>query len=93
MYGVQIVECGKWQARTMMRLRRKQSDASKRKPGRQVFSESEGPLFGGAGLQARRLVQIARAAEIQWHGTSHRHLCLNQAIKSDARTSRDLWQR
>ena len=93
MYGVQINESGMRHARTMMRLRRAKSDAATGKPGRQAFSDFVAPLSGGAGLQARRLVQVASMPIIQWCGTSQQHLRLNKAIKTDARTSRGLWQR
>jgi len=70
MYGVQIIERGKKQVRAMMRLRRKKLDASKYKPGRKAFSDFVAPLLGGAGSQARRLVQVASVSQHQ--GFAHR---------------------
>jgi hypothetical protein len=65
MYGVQLMESGKRKTHTMMCLRRKESDASKRKPGWQALSDFVVPLIDGAGLQARRLVQIASVSQYQ----------------------------
>jgi hypothetical protein len=65
MYGAQIIESGKRQARTVMRLRRKEFDASKYKPGWQVLSNFVASFLGGAGSQVSRLVQVASVSQYQ----------------------------
>jgi hypothetical protein len=60
------MERGKRQTHTMMRLRRRKSDASKGKPGWQAFSDFVASLSGGAGSQAHRLVQVASMSQHQW---------------------------
>jgi hypothetical protein len=50
----------------MMRLRRKESDASKRTQGWKAFGESVVPLLGDANLQARRKEHVAGASNHQW---------------------------
>jgi len=65
MYGVQVNESGLRQARTMMRLRREESDAAKGKPGWQAFSDFVASLLGGASSQASRLVQVASVSQHQ----------------------------
>jgi hypothetical protein len=65
MYGAQIIESGKRQARTVMRLRRKEFDASKYKPGWQAFSNFVASFLGGAGSLASRLVQVASVSQYQ----------------------------
>lgn len=66
MNGAQIKASDNRQARSMMRLHRKEYDVSKRKPGLKAFSERGVPLLGGASLVARRLVRIASASQYQW---------------------------
>ena len=59
------MESGKRQTHTMMCLRRKESDTSKRKPGWQALSDFVVPLIDGAGSQASRLVQVASVPQYQ----------------------------
>jgi len=66
MNGAQTKESGNRQASTMMRLRRKESDASNHNPGWQAFSDSVAPLVGGASLQASHFAQVARSSSHQW---------------------------
>ena len=87
MKGAQTRYSGSWPVRTMMFLRRKKSDASNRIPELIAFSERVVPLIGGASSQPRRLAEVASTSSLQWHSAWDQHLCLNQAIKSDARTS------
>ncbi len=84
---------GSWPVRTMTFLRRKKSDASNRIPELLAFSERVVPLIGDTSSQPRRLAEVASTSGNQRHSASCRQLCLNQAVKSDARTSRDLWHR
>jgi hypothetical protein len=65
MYGAQIKERMERQARTVMRLRRKNSDASKNKPGWQASSDFVAPLLGGTSSLACRLVQVASVSQLQ----------------------------
>ena len=65
MYGVQLMESGKRKARTMKWLRSRKSDALSRKPGWQAFSDFVASFIGGAVSQARRLVQVASASQLQ----------------------------
>jgi hypothetical protein len=65
MYGAQIKEGMERQARTVMRLRRKNSDASKSKPGWQASSDFVAPLLGGTSSLACRLVQVASVSQLQ----------------------------
>ena len=66
MYGAQFLESGKRLTRTMMCLRRKESDASTRKPGWQALSDFVVPIIVGAASLARRLLHVASASQFQW---------------------------
>lgn len=59
------MESAKWMARTMKSLRRRKYDASSSKPGWQASSDFVVPLLGGAGSQARHLVQVVSMSQIQ----------------------------
>ncbi len=70
MNGAQTKETGYTKVRTMMRLRRKESDASKCKPEGQAFSQSVAPLVVGANFQARLLAQVGGSSSHQWPALS-----------------------
>jgi hypothetical protein len=60
-----LIESGKRQARTEMRFRRKEFDASKNKPGWQALSNFVASFLGGAGLLGSRLAQVAGVSQYQ----------------------------
>ena len=62
------MESGKWQEHAMMYLRRRKSDASSHNPGWQALRDVVVSVLGGAGSQARRLVQVASASQLQGFG-------------------------
>ncbi len=59
MYGVQIKDSGNRKVRTMMRLRRNESDTSMCNPGWQAFSESVVSLFVAANYKVWCLLRVA----------------------------------
>ncbi len=81
------MERGKRQEQTMLRLRRRKSDASKGKPGWQAFSDFVAPLLGGAGSQARRLVQVASMSQHQGFAL-HARTCALTSGSSASQTLR-----
>jgi hypothetical protein len=80
------MERGSRQARTMMRLRRMKFDASKYKPGRQVFSDFVAPLIGGADSQASRLVQVASVSQHQGFALRTSTFALTSGSSGDTNT-------
>jgi hypothetical protein len=63
--GAQAKRSGKQKACAIMRLRIKESDASRRKPGRQAFSERAAPFIVGACLLSCRQSQVASVSKLQ----------------------------